>query len=101
LPIDPVWLTANGGVARNIAREIVGENRWDGLPVLADSLEEAGCSDADMLAHLRDGHREPARCGVGCGCWVIDRLLGNEALPPETPPAEPPASVKRWWQFWR
>jgi hypothetical protein len=39
------------------------------LAVLADALEEAGCTDADILAHLR---------GPGphvCGCWAIDAIL--------------------------
>jgi hypothetical protein len=42
------------------------------LAVLADALEEAGCTDADVLAHLR---------GPGIhvrGCWVVDLLLGKE-----------------------
>jgi hypothetical protein len=41
------------------------------LGVLADALEEAGCTDADRLGHLR---------GPGphvLGCWAVDRLLGR------------------------
>lgn len=41
------------------------------LAVLADALEEAGCSDADILGHLR-GPGPHVR-----GCWVIDSLLGK------------------------
>jgi len=44
----------------------------DRLAVLADALEDAGCSHAEMLTHLR---------GVGPhvrGCWVVDLLLGKE-----------------------
>jgi hypothetical protein len=40
------------------------------LGVLADALEEAGCSEPTMLAHLR-GPGPHAR-----GCWVVDALLG-------------------------
>ena len=43
----------------------------DRLAVLADALEDAGCSDADILSHLR---------GPGLhvrGCYVVDRLLGG------------------------
>jgi hypothetical protein len=41
------------------------------LAVLADALEEAGCSDADILDHLR-GPGPHVR-----GCWVVDQLLGK------------------------
>jgi hypothetical protein len=41
------------------------------LAVLADALEEAGCSNADILAHLR-GPGPHVR-----GCWVVDLLLGK------------------------
>jgi hypothetical protein len=42
------------------------------LAVLADALEEAGCTNADLLGHLR---------GPGphvCGCWPVDLVLGKE-----------------------
>ena len=42
------------------------------LAVLADALEDAGCSDADLLSHLR-GSGPHVR-----GCWVVDLLLGKE-----------------------
>lgn len=45
---------------------------WVVLPILADALEEAGCTDADILAHCR-GPRSHVR-----GCWVIDLLLSKE-----------------------
>jgi hypothetical protein len=41
------------------------------LAVLADSLEDAGCTDAHLLTHLR-GEGPHVR-----GCWVIDLLLGK------------------------
>lgn len=41
----------------------------DRLAVLADALEEAGCTDADILGHLR-GPGPHVR-----GCWVLDALL--------------------------
>jgi hypothetical protein len=41
------------------------------LAVLADALEEAGCTDPDILNHCR-------RPGVHVrGCWVVDLLLGK------------------------
>ena len=42
------------------------------LPVLADVLEEAGCTDEGILSHCR-GPGPHAR-----GCWVIDLLTGRE-----------------------
>jgi hypothetical protein len=46
------------------------ENRAFGcLPILADALEEAGCSDATILSHLR-GPGPHVR-----GCWVVDLIL--------------------------
>jgi hypothetical protein len=42
------------------------------LAILADALEESGCTDADMLGHFR-GPGPHVR-----GCWVVDLLLGKE-----------------------
>jgi hypothetical protein len=42
------------------------------LAVLADALEEAGCGDQEVLAHLR----EPGRVHVR-GCHIVDLLLGK------------------------
>jgi hypothetical protein len=42
------------------------------LAVLADALEEAGCTDADLLGHLR-GPGPHVR-----GCWAVDALLEKE-----------------------
>jgi hypothetical protein len=48
-----------------------GELGLDRLAVLADALEEAGCTDADILDHLR-GPGPHVR-----GCWAVDLLLGK------------------------
>jgi hypothetical protein len=68
---DPDWLTREGGQAVRIARAIYDERRWGDLPVLADALEEAGCTDREILDHCR----RPGEHGPGC--WVIDLLLGE------------------------
>ena len=54
---------------------------FDRLPILADALEEAGCTSEVVLRHCRD---EPTHVR---GCWVIDNLLGNAAkfTPPDSP----------------
>jgi hypothetical protein len=41
------------------------------LAVLADALEEAGCTSEDVLGHLR-GPGPHVR-----GCWAVDLLLGK------------------------
>jgi hypothetical protein len=42
------------------------------LALLADALEEEGCTTAELLTHLRSGG-EHVR-----GCWVVDAVLGRE-----------------------
>jgi hypothetical protein len=66
--IDPAWLAWNGGVVPALARAI-DEGASEQLPVLADALEDAGCTSPDLLGHLR-GPGPHFR-----GCWVIDLLL--------------------------
>jgi hypothetical protein len=41
------------------------------LAVLADALEEAGCTDTDIVGHLR-GPGPHVR-----GCWPVDLCLGK------------------------
>jgi hypothetical protein len=55
-----------------LAKAVYEEGRFADVPVLADALEETGCTDAEILAHLR-GPGPHVR-----GCWVIDLLLGKE-----------------------
>jgi hypothetical protein len=59
------------GTVAKLARAIYDEHRFADLAVLADALEEAGCTDAEVLAHCRSGG-EHAR-----GCWLVDLLLGE------------------------
>jgi hypothetical protein len=63
---DPAWRTAD---VTGLARTMYAERRFDGMPVLADALEEAGCADRPILRHCRSRHRH-AR-----GCWVLDLVL--------------------------
>ena len=51
-----------------LAEGIYQERAFDHLPILADALEEAGCTDATLLGHL---HRPGAHVR---GCWVLDLL---------------------------
>lgn len=89
MTLDRSWLAWNDGTIRKLARLIYEERRFDDLPMLADALEDAGCTDADILMHCRGydsyypygGYKEgdiiPARMHVR-GCWVVDLLLNKE-----------------------
>jgi hypothetical protein len=76
--IEPLWLAWSGNTIPRIARSIYdGRRRRSGtfdnrhLAILADALEEAGCTDADILDHCRKGG-EHFR-----GCWLIDLILAR------------------------
>ncbi len=70
--IDPSWLSCNEGAVAKLARTIAAERRWQELPALAEALEAAGCTNAEMLDHCRQ------RGEHGGNCWVIDLLLGTD-----------------------
>jgi hypothetical protein len=74
--ISPAWLTHQVVALAQAAyeeRELpAGTIDNARLAVLADALEEAGCNQADLLAHLR-GPGPHVR-----GCWAVDLLLGKE-----------------------
>jgi hypothetical protein len=74
--IEPDWLSWEGGTVPRIARAIYDDRAFDLLPILADALEDAGCTDAVILDHCR-GPGPHVR-----GCWVLDALLG---MPPDRP----------------
>jgi len=76
--IDPAWLAWDGGTVAKLARDGYDSRHLPAgtldvtrLGVLADALEEAGCADAAILAHLR-GPGPHVR-----GCHVLDLLLGR------------------------
>ncbi len=70
--LDPAWLTWHDGLLVFMARQIYDSRDFADMPVLADALEEAGCTDSSILGHLR-GPGPHVR-----GCWVIDLLIGKE-----------------------
>lgn len=53
----------------NLARTIYDERQFDLLPNLADALEEAGCTEAEIVNHCREPGPHIR------GCWVIDLIL--------------------------
>jgi hypothetical protein len=62
----------NDGAVVKLAESIYTERAFDRLPILADALEDAGCTDAAVLDHCR-GPGPHVR-----GCWVVDLVLGKE-----------------------
>jgi hypothetical protein len=78
-PFRPValrrsWLRQEGGAVRHLAESIAAEGRYNELPILADALEDAGCTEAAVLEHCR---------GLGPhvrGCWVLALLRPQERL---------------------
>lgn len=69
ITLNPAWLTPK---VVALARAIYDDRAFDRIPVLADTLEEAGCHNADILAHCR-GPGPHVR-----GCSALDLLLGKE-----------------------
>jgi hypothetical protein len=67
--IEPAWQTAT---VVSIGQAMYDERAFDRMAILADALEDAGCIDAELLAHCR-GPGPHVR-----GCWVLDLLLGKE-----------------------
>jgi hypothetical protein len=62
----------NGGSAVALATETYNSRDFIKGPLLADMLEDAGVSDAQLLEHLR-GPGPHAR-----GCFAVDLVLGRE-----------------------
>jgi hypothetical protein len=95
------WLT---DTVLALAEPIYEERAFDRMPILADAVEEAGCTNRDILHHCRGrercwdcggtlGHRVgfndwcpcptcqatgwmPLRSNHVRGCWVLDLILG-------------------------
>ncbi|MBV9121735.1 MAG: hypothetical protein JO112_00055 [Planctomycetes bacterium] len=70
--LDSAWLSWNRGAIGKLAQSIYDERSFSDLPILADALEEAGCTDPSILEHCRGP-------GPHCrGCWVVDQILGKK-----------------------
>jgi hypothetical protein len=68
---DWAWLIWKDSTISKIAQAVYTRGRFEDLPILADALEEAGCTDAAILDHCR-GPGPHVR-----GCWVVDLILGK------------------------
>ena len=68
---DPSWLSWNDGAVYRIAQDIYDTRTFDHLPILADALEDAGCTNVDILSHCRGPGPHVRRC------WAINLILGK------------------------
>src|SRR5262245_19662976 len=50
---DSVWLVWNDNALLKLAQVIYAEQVFDRLPILADALEDAGCTERTILDHCR------------------------------------------------
>jgi hypothetical protein len=66
--LDPSWVTAD---VVSLARTAYDGRCFDHLPILADALEDAGCTDSEILNHCRQPGDHVR------GCWVLDLLSGR------------------------
>ena len=71
ISIAPKVLAWNDGAVGRIADGIYQDRTFELLPKLADALEDAGCSDAELLGHLRSPGPHVR------GCWAVDLVLGK------------------------
>ena len=60
---EPSWLAWNDGAIRKMAQLIYDDRAFDRLPLLADALEDAGCTDAAILATAAAGRTRPRLLG--------------------------------------
>lgn len=66
--VQKAWLNPT---VISLATAIYEGKAFDRLPILADALEDAGCTDANLLNHCR----QP---GIHIrGCWPVDAVLGK------------------------
>jgi hypothetical protein len=68
VPLNPSWLTST---VLALASGIYSDRAFDRMPILADALQDAGCSNEDILNHCR-GPGPHTR-----GCCVVDACLGR------------------------
>lgn len=90
IPPLPSLYTGDRYAIHRLAQDAYNSQDFNGLPVLADALEEAGYDNEHVLRHLRGeelvpsphmpklGLWQPQRSPHVRGCWALDLLLGEE-----------------------
>jgi hypothetical protein len=70
--LEPPWQSWKESEILPLAQATYEDQTFDHLPILADALEDANCTDAELLGHLR-GRGPHTR-----GCWALDVVLSKE-----------------------
>ncbi|HEY1192307.1 MAG TPA: hypothetical protein VGE74_32080 [Gemmata sp.] len=65
----PEWRT---GTAVALANQMYITRDFSAMPILADALQDAGCTQGEVLTHCQDVNQVHVR-----GCWVVDLVLGK------------------------
>jgi hypothetical protein len=68
---DRAWLRWGRGTVPKVAQAIYDERAFERLPILADALEDSGCTEQALLSHLRSAGPHVR------GCWAVDAVLGR------------------------
>jgi hypothetical protein len=79
ISIVPSWLSWNDGCVLKIARFIDDQLQFSDLPILGDALEDAGCTNSDILMHCRSPFQHL------CSDWVVDRSPERKSLRQRVP----------------
>jgi hypothetical protein len=66
---SPEWHASTAVV---LAQQMYESRDFSAMPILADSLQDAGCDSDDILNHCRDASATHVR-----GCWVVDLVLSK------------------------
>ncbi|MBV9125454.1 MAG: hypothetical protein JO112_19065 [Planctomycetes bacterium] len=68
VPVNPSCLTPT---IVALAQALYDHRSFDRLPELAQALQDTGCHDAELQAHLRSPGPHVL------GCWAVDAVLGK------------------------
>jgi hypothetical protein len=71
ITVHPLWRALSNSSVRAIAQGIYDDRAFDRMPILGDVLEDAGCTDTEILGHCRQPGAHVR------GCWLLDFLLGK------------------------
>lgn len=67
--VEAGWTTATVSA---LAGQMYETRDFGSMPILADALEDAGCTDSEILDHCRSPGPHVR------GCWVVDLILGKQ-----------------------
>ena len=70
---EPAWRTST---VVGVASQARATGDYSGTPILADALQDAGCCDEELLAHLRSGQ------GHHACCWGVRVVLDGAEVRP-------------------